>query len=416
MQDFIWPEEFPGAHWLDSREESAIMDVLKNGSLFRYYGLNAPKWVDKFEAAAKEYYDVDYALTVNSGTGALICSMKALGVGPGCEVIVPSFMWVATIGAVIQCGAIPVLCEIDKSFTMDIKDLENKITEKTKLIVPIHMAGAPCDMDSIMEIAAKYNLAVLEDCAQCNGGSFKGRKVGTFGDMGIFSLQLNKNMTSGEGGLIITNNKKLYKRAFSAHDMGLTRENGRLAEPAPYAQMWGEGRRMNEMCGAIASVQLDKLNDIVNSMHCSKYRIINMLQENFGLNFRQIHDQAGDTGAFVIILLEEEQNALAAIDIFKARGIHNAFRLADYGLHIYYNIKSLTKKLPSTCMGFPWEHEANRNSNYNYTKGACPNSDKLFERSILIPIPSCINNSQEKQAAEIIGSTLEKLQNEGVAV
>ena len=172
------------------------------------------KHVDTYEAKARVYYGAKYALGINNGTGALATCMNALGIGPGCEVIVPAFLWVATVGAVVQNNAIPVLCEVDASFTMDPNDLEKKITSKTRLIVPIHMAGCPCDMDAIMAIAKKHNVAVLEDCAQCNGGTYEGKKVGTFGDMGMFSLQLNKNMTCGEGGLIITNNEKLYYKAF----------------------------------------------------------------------------------------------------------------------------------------------------------------------------------------------------------
>ena len=216
-----WPYEFPGAYWLDEQEERAVLDVLQKGSLFRYYGLGEPNFVDALEAAARGFYGVKYALAVNSGTGALIAAMGAMGIGPGCEVILPAFMWVATVGAVVRSNAIPVLCEVDDSLSMDPADLEKKITPRTKLIVPIHMAGAPVDIEAVMAVARKRGIAVLEDCAQCNGGSFGGRKVGSFADMAIFSLQLNKNMTCGEGGLLVTDDEKLYRRASCAHDLGL---------------------------------------------------------------------------------------------------------------------------------------------------------------------------------------------------
>ncbi|NPV46605.1 MAG: DegT/DnrJ/EryC1/StrS family aminotransferase, partial [Armatimonadetes bacterium] len=268
-----WPYEFPGAYWLDAQEEEAVLDVLRTGSLFRYYGLGSPKYVDALEAAACEYYGVRHALAVNSGTGALTVSLAALDIGPGCEVIVPAFLWVATVGAVVQANAIPVLCEVDDSLTLDPADLERKITPRTRLILPIHMAGAPCDMAAIMAVAERHGLPVLEDCAQCNGGEFRGRKVGTFGAMGIFSLQLNKNMTSGEGGLILTNDERLHQRAFSAHDMGVIRVGGRLAMPEPEAVMWGQGRRMTELAGAVASVQIRKLPHILQHLRASKRRI-----------------------------------------------------------------------------------------------------------------------------------------------
>jgi 8-amino-3,8-dideoxy-alpha-D-manno-octulosonate transaminase len=403
MEKISWPYEFPGAYWLDQEEENAVLDVLRNGSLFRYYGLNAPTKVDGYEATARDFYEVKYALGVNSGTGALMTAMTALGVGPGTEVILPAFLWVATVGVVVQLNAIPVLCEVDDSLNMNPADLEKKITPRTKLIVPIHMAGAPCDMEAIMAVARKHNLAVLEDCAQCNGGEIKGKKVGTFGTMGIFSLQLNKNMTCGEGGLIITNDEKLFTRAFSAHDMGLIRVGGRLAAPEPEAVLWGQGRRMTELCGAVAGVQLKKLPKILANMRGSKKRIKGMLQ---GLTFRKIHDETGDTGPFLILILKDEAGAKKAVEQMKEQGLHNAFRLADYGLHIYYNIPSLVNKIPVSPAGNPWNLQENISSNWTYNKGTCPASDALFARSILIPIPSCLTPDQEKAAAEIIKNAI----------
>jgi len=399
-----WPCEFPGAYWLDEHEDRAVLDVLHNGSLFRYYGLGEPGYVDAFEAAAREFYGAEYALAVNSGTGALIAAMTALGIGPGCEVIVPAFMWVATVGAVVQCNAVPVLCEVDESFSMDPADLAGKITPRTKLIVPIHMAGASCDMDAIMRLANRHGIAVLEDCAQCNGGRFNGRMVGTFGQAGIFSLQLNKNMTCGEGGLLITDDEKLYNRAFSAHDMGLVRMEGRLATPEPYAIAWGGGRRMGELCGAVASVQIAKLPRIVEHMRASKGRIKAMLEGTGGLEFRKLNDPDGDTGAFLIVILQDEAKASTVAEKMKESGLHNVFRVAEYGLHIYSNIPSLVQKVPLSPAGNPWSLTENAESVYDYHKGACPRSDDLFARSILIPIPSRLTEGQENLAAEILTS------------
>lgn len=402
-----WPHEFPGAYWMDEQEEQAVVDVLRNGSLFRYYGLNPAKYADMYEAAAREYYGVPYALGINSGTGALISSLVALGIGPGCEVIVPAFMWVASVGAVVQANAIPVLCEVDDSLCMDPADLEKKITPRTKLILPIHMAGSPCNMDAIMAVAKKHGIPVLEDCAQANGGTFKGKKLGTFGDMGIFSLQLNKNMTSGEGGLIITNDEKLYYRAFSAHDMGLIRKNGRLATPDPYAIAWGSGRRMTELCGAVASVQLKKLPQIVGHMRASNNRIKSLLQGTPGLGFRRLNDAEGDTGTFLILTVEAEGKALTTVAKMKEFGLHNVFRIADYGLHIYYNIPSLVNKVPLSPAGNPWSLAENAKSVLSYDKGACPRSDALFARSILLPIPSRLTPEQEEAAAAAVKAAVQ---------
>ena len=400
-----WPYEFPGAYWLDEQEEQAVLDVLRHGSLFRYYGLGEPTYVDKFEAAAREFYGVRYALAVSSGTGALTTAMAALGVGPDCEVIVPAFMWAATIGAVVMSNAIPVLCEVDDSFSMDPEDLEKKITPRTRLIVPVHMAGCPCDMEAIMAVANKHGIPVLEDSAQCNGGSFQGKKTGTFGKMGIFSLQLNKNLTCGEGGLLLTDDEELYNRAFSVHDMGMVRVAGRLPEPEPYAVMWGQGRRMPELSGAVVSVQIKKLPAILAHMRASKRRMRTAL-ETAGLSFRRLNDAEGDTGPFMIIALEAEGSALRAVARLKESGLHNVFRIADYGLHMYFNIPALVGKVGLSPAGNPWSLAENAVSVYDYHKGACPRSDQLFDRSVLIPVPSRLTEEQEDAAVEIIKASV----------
>ena len=397
-----WPFEFPGAYWLDEKEDEAVLEVLHSRSLFRHYGIAKPKYVLSFEEAACKFYGKNYALAVNSGTGALATAMMALGIGPGCEVIIPSFMWIATASTVVHQNAIPVICEIDNSFCMDPEDLEKKITTRTKLILPVHIAGAPCNMDAIMDIAKRHSIHVLEDVAQANGGSFRGSKLGTFGDIGIFSLQTNKNITAGEGGLIITDDKNLYERAFTGHDMGLLFKDGQPLDPPQNAVMWPVGRRMAEVLGAIAKVQLTKLPMITEHMRASKARIKDMLKDVPGLSFRKLNDPDGDSGPFLILILENEKKANNAAQRMKESGLHNICRLAEYTYHIYCNIHALVNKEPLSPAGNPWNLEANKESIYDYHKGNCPKSDELFSRSILVPVPSFLTPEQEKEAAEAI--------------
>jgi 8-amino-3,8-dideoxy-alpha-D-manno-octulosonate transaminase len=330
--------------------------------------------------------------------------MTALGIGPGCEVIVPAFFWVATAGAVVNANAIPVLCEVDESFCMDPQDLERKITGRTKLIVPVHMAGAPCDMKAIMAIATRRRIPVLEDCAQANGGSFQGQRVGAFGELGMFSLQWNKNATAGEGGLLVTNDAALYERCVAAHDLGIPWVNGAPCETGTVT--WGAGRRLSELTGAVGSVQLKKLPTIVSHMRASKRRIKALLAGTPGLSFRRLNDEAGDTGAFLILRLEHEAKARAVVQRMQAAGLDTAVRLAEYGLHIYFNIPQLVTKAPLSPSGNPWSLPENQKSIRDYAKGACPRSDELFSRSLLLPIPSRLDPSQEKVAAQIIQAAL----------
>jgi len=402
---FKWPDPFPGAYWLDEREEKAVLDVLRRKTLFRFYGLKKPKYGEMLERTACKLYGVKHALAVNSGTGALATAMTALGIGPGCEVIMPAFFWVSTVGAVVQANAIPVLCEVDDTFSMDPKDLARKITPRTKLIIPVHMAGVPCDMKAIMAIADKQGIPVLEDCAQANGGSFQGRKLGTFGALGVFSLQWNKNATAGEGGLIVTNDAKLYERCNAAHDLGIPWV-GSAPNPAG-AVTWGGGRRMSELTAAVAAQQLKKLPAIVRHMQGSKRRIKAALAGTPGLCFRRLNDEAGDAGPFMILVLDGQSEAECVVQRMQAAGLGSAARLADYGLHIYFNVQQLVGKVPLSPAGNPWNLPENSQSVYDYRKGACPRSDALFARSILVPIPSRLTRQQEEAAVQVIRAAMD---------
>lgn len=396
-----WPSGFPGINWLDQREEEAVVDVLRKGALFRYYGLQPPTYVSQLEQYACDYYDMRHALAVNSGTGALCTAMSALGIGPGTEVILPAFLWVATVTAVIQNNAIPVLCEIDDSFNMAADDLEQKISERTKLIAVVHMAGAPCDMDAIMRVANKHNIPVLEDCAQCNGGSFKGQKVGTFGKTGIFSLQINKNCTAGEGGLLVTDDEQLYTRLVAAHDLGIPWKQG-LPDETGDVYLWGQGRRMGELAGAVANVQLRKLPQVVAHMKGSKQRIKSAIRDMKNVSFRRLNDPEGDTGPFLILTFEEASHAVSATRHLMDGGVENVFRLSKYGLHIYHNIRSLVEMVPLSPAGNPWSLPQNAGHPLTYAKGACPTSDDLFDRSVIITIPSRLTEQQERDMAQAV--------------
>jgi dTDP-4-amino-4,6-dideoxygalactose transaminase len=400
-----WPSGFPGINWLSQEEQEAVIDVVRKGALFRYYGPQSPTHVNQLEAYARTFYNVRHALAVNSGTGALCTAMAALGIGPGAEVIVPAFLWVATVTAVIQNNAVPVLCEVDDSFSMDPIDLERKITRRTKLIAVVHMAGTPCDMEAITRIASKHNIPVLEDCAQCNGGSFKGQKVGSFGKVGIYSLQINKNVTAGEGGLIVTDDENLYTRLVAAHDLGVP---WKQAQPDQASEVcfWGQGRRMGELAGAVANVQLHKLSQVVSHMKASKQRIKDILSEIKGISFRKLNDPDGDTGPFLIITFDKESQAVRITQQLTDNGIENIFHLSDYGLHIYYNIRSLVEKIPLSPAGNPWSLSQNANSVFQYGKGTCPTSDDLFGRSVIITIPSRLTTEQEREMAQTIKSAI----------
>jgi dTDP-4-amino-4,6-dideoxygalactose transaminase len=396
------PLEFPGMHFVDDEEIEAAVRVLKSRSLFRYYGIDLQGEVDGFEREFAAFVGVKHALAVTSGSGALQTALSALGVGPGQEVIVPAYMWVAVVAAVINLGAIPVLADIDDTFTLDPADVERQITPRTAGIIAVHMSGAPADAPAVVGIARKRRLFLLEDCAQCAGGSVSGKKVGSFGDMGVYSFQMNKNMSSGEGGCVVTNDMRLYQRAVAAHDNGYARdESGRAIYDNLDLCLWGRGCRLDEVRGAILRVQLKKLPKIIAHMRQSKYRIRRALEGFPQVRLRRIIDPDGDTGSFLILTLENRDEARRINQALRAEGIATSSQgvtnvvMTDWGLHVYSNIVSLVNKTSIDGRGSPWKLGENRDSQPNYAKGACPTADDLFERSILLAIPSCLTETDE---------------------
>lgn len=397
------PLEFPGVHHMDEEEIEAVTAVLRSRSPFRYYGVDLQNEVEQFEADLAEFFGVPHALAVSSGTGALHAALSALGVGPGQEVILPAYMWVAVVAAVVNLGAIPVLADIDSSFTLDPADVARRITSRTRGIIAVHMNGAQADVKALLKVARAHNLFLLEDCAQAAGASLDGQKLGTFGDMGIFSFQMNKNMTSGEGGAVVTRDLRLYRRAAAAHDNGYARdENGRVILNDSTLCIWGRGYRLDEIRGAALRVQLKKLARITQKMRESKYRIRRELENLPGVELRKIMDPAGDSGPFLITIYQDTETAAAVSQALRAEGIVTFAQgisnilVKDFGMHIYYNIPSLVNRNSVDGNGFPWTLTENSGSDVSYTKGTCPVADSLFERSILIAIPSCLTEQDEQ--------------------
>jgi 8-amino-3,8-dideoxy-alpha-D-manno-octulosonate transaminase len=396
------PLEFPGVHHMDEEEVDAAVRVLRSRSLFRYYGLELQREVEDFEEEMARFLGVKHALAVASGTNALAVALAALGVGPGQEVIVPAYLWVSVAAAVVNQGAIPVVADIDDTFCLDPRDVERRLTPRTTGIILVHMSGVPGDVRAVQALAQRRGLFLLEDCAQCAGGSVDGRMVGTFGTMGIFSFQMNKNMTAGEGGCVVTSDARLYERAFACHDLGYGRDaSGRLVFDDPDLCLWGKGCRMDELRAAVLRVQLRKLPTITGAMRRSKYRIREALARFPQVQLRRVADPAGDAGCFLITTYRDAAAARQVNAMTRAEGIVTApqgisnILMTEWGLHLYYNIASLVKRTSVDRAGFPWSLAENQGLGRDAGKGACPVADSLFERSILLPIPSCLSTQDE---------------------
>ena len=394
------PWEFPGAHWIGDEELALVSKVVKAHSPFRFYGPDAQHMVDQLEHEWCQTFGHAHALGVASGTAALGIAMSALNLGPGDEVLIPGYLWVSCVSAVVRCGAIPRLVDIDDTFCMDPVDLRKKIGPQSRAVLCVHMSGAPGRIDEIAAICRQHQLALIEDCAQAAGATFQGTPVGRFGDIAIFSFQLNKNMTSGDGGMLVCNNPQLYRRIVALHDLGYPRTPaGRLDTTDPETQLWGVGARMSELAGAMALAQMRKLPAITGAMRHAKWKIRNALADLPGLQLRTIIDPAGDSGPFMLFTLANEAMARRFVDAVRAEGIRGpdgslaCLTMREWGLHWYSNIPSLVQKRSNSRDGFPWSHPANAFArNYSYALGSLPNCDDLHARSALLTIASKLSH------------------------
>jgi 8-amino-3,8-dideoxy-alpha-D-manno-octulosonate transaminase len=212
------PPMFPGGMELGDEEVEAVTRVIRIKNVFRYCGVgDGPQEVAAFEREFAAHLGTRLALCVNSGSSALICGLIGASVGPGDEMIIPAYTWNATPNAVLATGAMPILAEVNDSLTLD-PDVARKVTPRTRALLPVHMRGAPADMDALCAVVREHNLALVEDVCQAAGATFRGRRLGTFGDAGAFSLQFNKIITTGEGGVKITDRDDLYDLAIDVHD------------------------------------------------------------------------------------------------------------------------------------------------------------------------------------------------------
>ncbi|MFA5181283.1 MAG: DegT/DnrJ/EryC1/StrS family aminotransferase [Syntrophales bacterium] len=368
-------------------ERKEVMDVMETGVLMRY-GFDAERKgvfkVRQFEEEFAAYCGAGYALGVTSGSSALKVAMTALDVGPGDEVIVPAFTFIATYEAVLEAGAIPVMADIDDSLNLDPDDIINKMTPYTKAVIPVHMCGAPANIEQIVTIARKSNLLVLEDTAQAVGASYRGKKLGTFGDMGIFSFDYYKTITSGEGGMVITNSKELYDRSDWYHDHGHD-HNFKVSRAMEGRSILGFNYRMNELQGAVGLAQFRKLDMIIAAQKKNKNAVKELLKDVPGLKFRNIPDPAGDTATFLGFNLpdaattERFQAALAAAGVDTVCFKRNKWHYVPNWEHLLAWATANSKK-------FPFTYPAYRGK-VDYSIRLIPKAEDILGRTLFMAVP-----------------------------
>ncbi len=401
------PPMFPGAMEISEEEKRAVCEVLDEKVLFRYHGRAEGKGrVEEFEERLAAHLGAGHALAVNSGTSALISALVAAGIGPGDEVIVPAYTFVATPAAVIAAKAIPVIAEVDDSLTLDPADFESKVTEHTRAVMPVHMRGAPSDMDRILEIANRLGLKVIEDSAQAVGASYKGRRLGTMGDAGCFSLQMSKVITSGEGGALVTNDSGLYERARMYHDAAVRfwdQDEGMPAFP-------GVNFRMSEVAGALSLVQMDRLEGLLARMRANKARIKSLIEPRDGLRYRRIHDEQGDAAVCIVFYLPDPETARRFGEALRAEGV-GAGTIYDKGIpdrHIYTAWAEVLEYPRDVQMGCPFTCPMYKGK-VSYSRDMCPRTLSLLGRTIHVNVSPLLTEADCDAIARGINKVASRL-------
>jgi 8-amino-3,8-dideoxy-alpha-D-manno-octulosonate transaminase len=389
----------PGFEIIGEEEKKEILEVLSHGVVFRY-GFDAErKGVYKVAGFEKEfagYCGVEHSLAVSSGTAALRTSLAALGISPGDEVITQGFTFVATWESILDAGALPVFGEIDETLCLDPADLEKRITPRTKAIVLVHMCGAHAEIKEIVKVANKHQIPVIEDTAQSCGGRIHGKSLGTFGKLGCFSFDAVKTLTTGEGGMIITNDKELYIKASEYHDHGHDHNPG-VPRGLEKRNFIGMNYRMSELQGALGLAQLRKLDTVIlPAQRKNKEAIKQALAGIDQISFRNIPDPAGDTATFLTFFLPTAQKTRAFNKAMAEAGA-GAIYWYDNFWHYYEQWEHLLEGKSITRTRYPFRTESGQ-VRRSYARDALPKTADILSRTLSI----AINIRMEAQIPKII--------------
>lgn len=373
----------PGMELIGDEERREVLEVLDSGYLFRYGDEKDPRFKAKvwnLEQRVAELSAVPYAVAVNSGTTALLVALTGVGVGPGDEVIVPGYTFVASMSSVVFARAVPVLAEVDETLDLDPADVEAKITPRTKAILAVHMLGNPARLNELKAIADKHGLILIEDAAQAFGASYQGKPVGSIGQAGCFSFNIFKTITAGDGGMVVTGDEGVYERCFAFHDQGhKPLRKGVEVGQRPFI---GLDFRMTELTAAVLLAQLRRLPFILESLRGNKRLLKERLATVPGLRFRQLPDPDGELATILTVFLPTEAIARKVAAELGTKVV------AESGWHVYTNMEHILEQRTATPEGCPFHcpiYES-RGGAERYRKGMLPRTDDLVSRAINVGV------------------------------
>lgn len=367
---------------IGQEEINAVAEVIASKNLFKVN--NGLRCAVNYEAEAKMRFCTKHVILMSSGHAALVSAMTALGIGPGDEVIVPAYTYIATAMAVVATGAIPVIAEVDETLTIDPVDIEKKITSRTKAIIPVHIMGFICDMDTICALGEKYNLFIVEDACQAIGGTYHGKTVGTIGIAGAHSYQQAKIITCGEGGALLTDDDDLYQKAIIYHDSNGIAFFGTQMENFTEEPFCGNEYRIDEIKAAIMRQQLKKLDGILGDLKKNKAEFMDALKDEY--TFLPSHDPDGDCGVAIPFFFDCEEDARYFAEAVKPT-IMGAHLPIDTDRHVYCNWTPILEKRGAlNPLMDPFKMEANKDHIPDYRKDMCPKTLELLSRTVYFKV------------------------------
>lgn len=380
---------------IGEREIERLRRVFESGKIFRYDHGEC----DRFERDWARHTGTKYCRMTRSGTSALYTALVGLGVGPGDQVIVPSYTYMATALAVLSAGAIPVVADVDESLTLSPVDVERRITEYTRAVIPVHMVGLPCDMKRIMKLARRHKLLVLEDACQAVGGGYEGKALGGIGDAGGFSFNFFKNMTCGEGGAFVTSDELVLQRGSVAVDCCSFYWNPE--ERREELQFAGHNYRGSEVEGAILNVQLTRIDGMLATMRRHKKEL---LEIGLDCGLRSIRNNSLDyeCGTHLGFLFPSEAKARAFSQGLRDAGV-GSFLPMDTGRHVYTRWDPIMRYQGAHHPAIdPFKIPANRKARVKYTPEMCQASLEILNRSVLMPMHPNNNRTRLRRMAKAI--------------
>ncbi|MDD5596886.1 MAG: DegT/DnrJ/EryC1/StrS family aminotransferase [Victivallaceae bacterium] len=378
-----------------------IREVFRNGSLSYWSKFKVKSFCEK----VKEYFKCQYCAGGSSGSAVIHAAVAALEIPPGYEVISSPITDVGSLIGILYQNLIPVFADVDPySYNITAESIRKRITNRTKAIIVVHLAGNPCEMDEIIALAQQYNIPVIEDCAQAYNGIYKGKKVGTIGNIGCFSLNESKHISCGDGGFAITNDEELYYKIHNYLDKYYDRHQRgcRMHHLAPCY-------RLSELQYAVAFAQLDKIDAITTARRRNAELLTDKIKHNQAIVVPKVHPHSQSSFWFYMFRVKPEKINCSLSDLVEALQAEGISAVTGYIPRPIYMEKMFAEK--AFFPGGIWPAEIISSRTYDYGRGLCPTAEEVLSSSIRIPISEFYSKQDMEDMATAINKVLNVYQN-----